>query len=327
MRDRISLKDTRLDVVRLVFPQHANMLGTLYGGTLMNWMAEAGTLAASRIARGPVVLGSTDDIDFLNPIRIGEIVTLTAQVEYIGTKSMEVGVTVQSEDRKTGERKITTVAHFAYIAVDEEGKPREVGARLLPSDLGEEHLMSEASKRREKRLERLKLRKEKIKEVRVDQDVQYKLVYSKLVFPEDAYFGKLLFAGKLFEELDQSASILASRFVRGVVVTASIDAMDFYAPIRVGEILNIFLSINYVGRTSLEIGAKVIAENPYSGELRHTSTLYMTFVHLGRDGKPTPIGKKYEPVSPVEQERLAQALKRKEERIKRKKLLKRLLSP
>jgi acyl-CoA hydrolase len=73
-----SIADTRFQMVQLVFPEHANPAGTLYGGRMMYWIATAGTLAASRFAHGLVVLGAMDDLDFLNPVHVGEIVTIDA---------------------------------------------------------------------------------------------------------------------------------------------------------------------------------------------------------------------------------------------------------
>ena len=112
---------------------------------------------------------------------------------------------------------------------------------------------------------------------------------SRLVFPEDAVAGRMMFAGTLLLALDEFASIVAVRYARDLVVTASIDALDFHAPIFVGNIVTYKAAINYVGRTSIEVGVRVMAEDPRAGTVRHTCTAYLTSVHIGPDGRPAPV--------------------------------------
>jgi len=273
------IKDTRVEMIQLVLPEHANILGGLYGGRLMYWLTSASSMAASRVARGPVVLGSMDDIDFINPIKIGEIAILDAQVEYVGRSSMEVGIVVRSENPHTGERKITTSSHMAYVAIDSEGRPREVPQKIEPAP-DEKEIFESAIRRREQRLKRLKNKHPLRAEELFNVETQFKVSVSRIVMPEDATFGRLMFAGKLMLDLDQVSAILALRYARGAVVTASLDAMDFYSPLRVGEIVTMNAYLNYVGRSSMEIGVNIFGENPSKGEVRHTSTAFLTFVHI-----------------------------------------------
>jgi acyl-CoA hydrolase len=74
-------------MVQLVFPEDVNPQGTLYGGRIMDWIATPASLTASRCARGPVALGAMDDLDFLHPVFLGDIVTVSAQVEFIGRRA------------------------------------------------------------------------------------------------------------------------------------------------------------------------------------------------------------------------------------------------
>src|SRR5207247_10020157 len=113
------------------------------------------------------------------------------------------------------------------------------------------------------------------------------LEISRLVFPDDAVLGTLMFAGNLMMHLDEAASILALRFCRCPVVTASIDALAFYAPIRVGEIVTYKAGLNHVGRSSMEVGVKLLAEHPLTGVRRHTCTAFLTMVHVDATG-PQP---------------------------------------
>ncbi len=321
------IKDTRVETIQWVFPRHANVLGTLYGGRMMSWITENASLVASRVARGPVILGSMDDVDFLNPVKVGHIVTLRGEVEYIGKSSMEVGVYVYREDPESGETVVATVAHLAYVAIDSRARPREIGVKIQPGDEEEDTIYEGAKRRKEARLLRLKERKSKAKDVVLpDSRLRHRFTYSRLVFPDDAFFGDVMFAGRLLLDLDQAAAVLARRFTRGAVVTASMDAMDFYSPIYVGDILNIHLAVQYVGRTSLEIGVRVLAEDPFKGEMRHTTTSYLTFVHMDEKGNPKPIDREFVPHTQIEKTLWDEALRRREKRKERVKELKRRLA-
>jgi len=89
--------------------------------------------------------------------------------------------------------------------------------------------------------------------------------------------------------IDEVASIVAFKHARKNVVTASIDRMDFLAPVYIGDLLRLNASINYVHKTSMEIGVRVEAENPLTGDVRHTGTCFLTIVALDKNGRPSPV--------------------------------------
>ncbi len=309
----MSIKDTQLEVVQLVLPGHANVRGTLYGGRMMDWITTAATMAAMRLARGPVVLGAMDDLDFLSPVRIGDVVTLRAQVEHVGRSSLEVGVDVFAENPRQGGRRQTTSAHLAMVAVDDAGRPRPAGIDVVPAGPAEEAVHEAARVRKAERTTRLADRAAQA--ALVDEDtpgVTHAIELSRIVFPDDAVLGTLMFAGRLMMHLDEAASLLALRFCRCPIVTASMDALAFYAPIHVGEIVTYKAGLNHVGRSSMEIGVKVLAEHPLTGGRRHTCTAFLTMVHVDQEGpKPVPA---YRPVTDVERRRWEEAERRRDRR-------------
>ena len=314
------IRETVLEMVQLVLPEHANIRGVLYGGRMMNWITTAATMTAMRLARGAVVLGSMDDLDFVHPVGIGDVVTLRAQVEHVGTASLEVGVEVYSEDPRKGIRRLTTASHLAMISVDDDGRPRAVGAVITPADTGERTLADAARRRKAEREQLLADRREQAAQVE-DEDggATHALEMVRLVFPEDAVLGTMMFAGRLMKHLDEAASLLAIRYCRCPIVTASIDALAFYAPIRIGEIVSLQTALNHVGRSSMEIGVRVLAEHPLRGARRHTCTAYLTMVHVGADGaKPVP---PYTPHSDAEQRRWVAAEERRARRLARRERL------
>jgi acyl-CoA hydrolase len=135
---------------------------------MMQWIATCGTIAASRVARGHVVLGAMDDIDFLHPVKVGEVAVLRAQVEYVGRCSLEVGVRVYAEKPATGERALTLSSHLVFVKVDEHVKPVPVTQAVVPRGPREEALHAAAEQRRTRRLERFARRAERIREVEDD---------------------------------------------------------------------------------------------------------------------------------------------------------------
>jgi acyl-CoA hydrolase len=109
------------------------------------------------------------------------------------------------------------------------------------------------------------------------------------MMPMDANVAGNVFGGSILRLVDEVASVVAFRHTRRNVVTASIDRIDFFSPVFIGDLLRLNASINYVHRTSMEIGVRVEAENPVSGQVRHTGTCYLTLVALDKDGKPAQV--------------------------------------
>ncbi|MBM3218088.1 MAG: acyl-CoA thioesterase [Candidatus Rokubacteria bacterium] len=321
-----AIAETTVELIHWVFPEHAGAPGQIHGGRMMEWIAQAGTLAASRLARGMVGLGAMDDIDFLHPVKVGEIAILRAQVEYVGTSSLEVGVRVWAENVKTRRRAVTLNAHLVFVAMDEAGKPRPVAEKIEPRDAEEAALVEAARERRERRLERFAQREARLKETANDDgDIRWKFESVRTILPEDALFSDMMFAGKMLMQLDEAGGILSMRFCRGLVMTACLDAMDFYTPIFTHEVVTFQAGLNFVGTSSIETGVKVLAEKPHTGEVRHACTAYLTYVHLGEDLRPRPC-RPFTPASAAERRRWEAAQWRREQRLARVKRLKASIS-
>ncbi len=112
---------------------------------------------------------------------------------------------------------------------------------------------------------------------------------TELVLPPDTNVLGTIFGGKVMAWIDVAAAMAATRHARSAVVTASIDALHFVAPIRLGELVHIKASVNFAGKTSMEVGVRVDAEDPVTGKLTHTATAYTTFVALDSRGRPASV--------------------------------------
>lgn len=146
------VRESMSEISELALLNDANPLGYLIGGRVMHLVDIAGAIAASRHARAPVVTASVDYMNFLNPIRIGELVIVRSAVNKAWNTSMEVGVKVHVEDLMTGQIKHTTTAYLTFVAVDGKGSKVKV-APIRPETEDEKRRYEQAEERRKIRLE------------------------------------------------------------------------------------------------------------------------------------------------------------------------------
>ncbi len=146
-----SVAQSAVEMVEVVLPNDANPLGNMLGGKVMHLIDIAGAVAAHRHARSQVVTVAVDNLDFLYPIRVGELIVLRAHITRAFRTSMEAEVRVYLEDYLTGERRQTSSAFVTYVALDPAGKPQEVPP-LIPRTAAEKRRYREALERRRQRL-------------------------------------------------------------------------------------------------------------------------------------------------------------------------------
>ncbi len=147
------ISDSRVVLAQLMQPIHANNHGNVHGGEVMRLVDEAGALACMRHAGHRVVTVAVDRMTFRQPIHLGDLVTLTAEVSYVGRTSLEAEVVVTAENPVTGECVYTNIAYLVYVALDSDGKPVSVPP-LIPETKEEEVRMDEGKARQAYRLSR-----------------------------------------------------------------------------------------------------------------------------------------------------------------------------
>jgi uncharacterized protein (TIGR00369 family) len=143
--------DSQVTLIQLMEITDANLAGFVHGGVIMKLVDTAAGLAAIKHAGGMCVTVSMDEMSFLAPVHVGDTVTVRASVNDVGTTSLEVGVRVESEDLRTGERTHTSSAYLVFVALDDEGTPRAVPP-LVATTPTEQRRQHEAKMRREARL-------------------------------------------------------------------------------------------------------------------------------------------------------------------------------
>lgn len=127
-------RPTQLSMVEMVFPDHTNHYGTLFGGQALAMMDKAAFVVASRYARRAIVTASSERVDFQQPVRQGQLVDLTAKIVGTGRTSIKVEVELIAEDLLSGDRRLCTRGVFVMVALDSNGQPVEVPA-LPKADL------------------------------------------------------------------------------------------------------------------------------------------------------------------------------------------------
>ena len=144
-------------MAQLVLPQHANVHGSVLGGTVMHWIDLAAAIVANRHSRRPVVTASFDEMSFLAPIQVGQLALIHGRITLVDRSSMEIRVDVESEDLLTGEKRKTGTAYVTFVALDPVTQRPTPVPRLILETPEEKAEHARAVERRRLRLERRKL--------------------------------------------------------------------------------------------------------------------------------------------------------------------------
>jgi acyl-CoA hydrolase len=144
--------DSKVTLTQVMNVTDANVLGNVHGGLLMKLSDEAGGIAAIRHACRPAVTVTVDSMTFHSPVHIGNLVTFSAEVTWVGRTSMETRVVVAAENVLTGEITHTNTAYFVYVALGEDGRPTEVPPLICETD-EEKERFERGLARQERRLQ------------------------------------------------------------------------------------------------------------------------------------------------------------------------------
>ncbi|NPA79602.1 MAG: hypothetical protein GXO29_00935 [Thermotogae bacterium] len=282
-----------------VFPQDANPLGYLFGGRLMRWVIHSSSIYASMLARKPVVIGYMGSFDFINPIRVGDMVLVQISPLFSTTHTITVKVAVFSGATSDEEFRFTTAAEMTFISIDDRARPSPHAFRMRSPTLEREFKRKIAAL------------KEEYARIREPEGYDLKTTYGITV--EDTFFYNLLSGARLLEYVDQIATLTAMRYAKAPMFTASIDETVFLSPIRVNEYIEIYTRLNAVWRTSAEVEVWVFANDPITANRRMATHMFVSAVLVDRSRKLKP----YAPSPEIYEE----ATERKMRRLQRKRRL------
>ena len=129
------VEDTRITISELMLPSHANFSGKIHGGYILSLLDQIAFACASKHSGEYCVTASVDTVDFLNPIEVGELVTMRASINYVGRTSMVVGIRVESENIRTGKTNHCNSSYFTMVAKDKEGNSKKVPGLIVNDDM------------------------------------------------------------------------------------------------------------------------------------------------------------------------------------------------
>jgi len=150
-----TIDSSRISISQLMLPSHSNFSGKIHGGFILNLMDQIAFACASKHSGMYCVTASVDTVDFINPIEVGELVTMKASVNYVGKTSMVIGIRVESEHIQTGKIKHCNSSYFSMVAKNEDGQSNEVPG-LIINDKTEVMRFLKAIKRMETKTSRQK---------------------------------------------------------------------------------------------------------------------------------------------------------------------------
>jgi len=153
-------KDSSITIIQQMTQIDANLAGNIHGGTIMKYIDNTAGIVGVRYTGGNVVTASIDRLDFHSPVFVGDLLRVSASVNYVGSKSMEIGVRVEAENFVTGEVRHTASAYLTFVSLDEKFRPRQIPPLILETE-DEKRRNCEAQQRKEARLHAVEMGKTK----------------------------------------------------------------------------------------------------------------------------------------------------------------------
>ncbi|MFN4340545.1 MAG: acyl-CoA thioesterase [Azonexus sp.] len=243
----MNLETSRLTLVDMVLPDQSNHHGTLFGGAALAMLDKLAFILGSKILRGSIVTAAVSQIDFRAPVPLGSLTEATGIVVRRGRRSVTIDAELMAEDILSGHRISCVRGQFVMVATEAVAAPPAV----CPPDI----------------------------------DTVASCV-AEIVFPGHTNHRGILHGGPAMAWLAKASFAAASRHARLPLVMASSERLDFLAPARVGDVVEITARVTDVRRRSLTVEAEMAAESPPSGERRQCTKVSFVFVAIGEDGRP-----------------------------------------
>jgi len=243
-------------LIDMIFPGDTNHHGTLFGGVALAHMDKVAFLAASLHGRAPFVTASSEKIDFAASGRKGEMVEAIGRVVRVGNSSLGVEVELFAEALLSGERRLCTRGTFTLVAV----KGPETRLPLPPLTASTE-----------------------------PDDGLLHMV--DMVFPPQTNHYGTLFGGDALRMLGKAAFITATRHTRAVMVMAASDRVDFTAPVREGEMIEMIGRVLMTGRSSVRVRVELWGEDLLTASRHRAASAEFVMVAVGPDARPMPIAR------------------------------------
>ena len=236
-----------LRLVDTVWPDQCNHHGTLFGGAALAMLDRIAFILGSKALRGSVVTAAVSRLDFQAPAPAGHLVECTARVEQRGRRSVTLATALWAEDMLTGARTACLSGDFVMV--------RQAADAALPEPAAPAAAPSAD-----------------------DAEPAGQAMVAEIVFPGHANHRGVLHGGPAMAWLAKAGFVAATRAVRRSVVMASSERLDFLAPARVGDVVEVSARVTSTGRRSIQVQADMWAESPESGERRRCTSARLVYV-------------------------------------------------
>ena len=306
-----------------MLPDDTNPSGNVHGGTILKLIEQAGSIVATRYCNTAAasgqdsaltaVIARVERMDFHQPVYVGEVSQVQADVTFTSQHSMEVMVDVWAENLITGERRHTNSATLWYVATPSIRQYQRSLAAMPTPQLTE--MSPDQYERGKKRYDAQKMARQEDKQRQAEKEEKAsckgltssshqhhdscseevhtmsssRTTLANVVLPSDCYLTGHMMGGALMKMMDNAAVICATRHCRNVSVTAFLEAINFISPVLNGEAVFITADLVFTSSRTMEIAIHVIAEGLWSGHRRITNTALFTFVSLGKDGRAVAV--------------------------------------
>lgn len=238
----------RMTVVDMVWPDQSNHHGTLFGGAALAMLDRVAFILGSRVLRGPVVTAAVSGLDFLAPAPAGYLVECGARVLRQGRRSVTVATALVAEDLLGGARTDCLGGEFVMVRAG-DGVPPPAGPPAAP-------------------------------EAPDAPDGWARATVAEIVFPGHANHRGVLHGGPAMAWISKAGFVAATRQVRRSIVMAASERIDFKAPARVGDVVEVTARVTALGRRSIQVQAQMWAESPATGERRHCTSAELVYVAI-----------------------------------------------
>jgi acyl-CoA hydrolase len=274
-------------IANVMFPRDANQTGRVKAGVIMKMIDIGASLTSSKHTGKNTVTASLDRMDFINPARIWELVTVESRPVKTWKSSMEIEVVVSTENTRTGQQLFVAKGYLVFVAVDDEVKgvvPIRPIALTEPEDL----LKAEESELRKnnRKAEALHVGDLALSQIQPEDNPEKTV---RIMTPDESNIYMKVFGGVILELIHDAGEKAAFRYVKGPVIAVRQDRMNFEQPAYIGEEVTASAIVTKSWQTSLEVQVEVFARDYKTGDARRIATSYLVFVAQDEGGNPTKI--------------------------------------
>lgn len=284
--------NTEVTLRFLAAPTDIGFSGSVDAGTVLEWVDKAAYAAAVGWAKTYCVTAYVGNIHFADPVNVGDMVEVRAQLVYTGRSSMHIKTVVSSGDPQSGEVHMRSSCLVVFVSVDENGKPTPV-QQLVPADEEGQRELEYAKSRIEVRQE-LQRSSEHVEFT--DAGTAERIVLRFLAAPMDVNWGGKVHGGIVMRWIDEAAYVCSSRWCGRPTVSVFSGGIQFFRPLHIGDLVEVEARLVYTGNKGMHVAVHVRSGDPKASELELTTYSLTVMVARDESGTAVPI-KPWVPVS------------------------------